>query len=251
MKREPQCLRDASKGFLSLHGVARELPYLCKRPAGSKSEPRRGLTCIRWGAYGVVGFRGVKDAPKSVFIADASASAAWLQSGYKRETEGLHFDYKKAALGLHRGCTNAAQGLPTRVRVRPARCRGTGRAAKRMTSPGSRYGAREFAPIARNRSKPAFEREIGSPGSRRRDAKRSVHISASPEIALREIASSCSPASSRSRASSRALRLGEPRMFERCSAASIRQNRRYRPRLTVSVTVCQESAQKSNDESAW
>src|SRR3989442_12923648 len=60
------------------------------------------------GAYGVVGFRGVKDAPKSVLIADASASAAWLQSGYKRETEGLHFDYKKAALGLHRGCTNAA-----------------------------------------------------------------------------------------------------------------------------------------------
>ena len=56
------------------------------------------------------------------------------------ETEGLHFDYKKAALGLHRGCTNAAlvlhRGAPTRVR--PARCRGTGRAAKRMTSPGSR-----------------------------------------------------------------------------------------------------------------
>ena len=66
-----------------------------------------------------------------------------------------------------------------------------------MMSPASRYGAREFASIARNRSKPAFEREIGSPGSRRRDAKGSVHISASPEIALREIASSCSPASSR------------------------------------------------------
>jgi hypothetical protein len=143
----------------------------------------------------VAGFRGVKDAPKSVLIADALASAAWLQSGYKRETagiqkgdsretEGLHFDCKKAALGLHRGCTNAAlvlhRGAPTRVR--PARCRGTGRAAKRMTSPASRYGAREFASIARNRSKPAFEREIGSPGSRRRDAKRSVHISASPEI---------------------------------------------------------------------
>src|SRR5207302_8231709 len=62
---------------------------------------------------------------------------------------------------------------------------------------GVAHVAREFASIARNRSKPAFEREIGSPGSRRRDAKRSVHISASPEIALREIASSCSPASSR------------------------------------------------------
>jgi hypothetical protein len=58
---------------------------------------------------------------------------------------------------------------------------------------GVAHVAREFASIARNRSKPAFEREIGSPGSRRRDAKRSVHISASPEIALREIASSCSP----------------------------------------------------------
>ena len=56
--------------------VARELPYLCQRPAGSKSEPRRGLRCIRWGAYGVVGFSGVKDARKSVLIADASASAA-------------------------------------------------------------------------------------------------------------------------------------------------------------------------------
>jgi len=69
MKREPQCLRDASKAFLSPHRVARKLPQLCKRPACSKSEPRRGLTCIPWGAYGVVGFRGVKDAPKSVLFA--------------------------------------------------------------------------------------------------------------------------------------------------------------------------------------
>ena len=30
------------------------------------------------GAYGVVGFSGVKDARKSVLIADASASADWL-----------------------------------------------------------------------------------------------------------------------------------------------------------------------------
>src|SRR5207302_851451 len=41
---------------------------------------------------------------------------------------------------------------------------------------GVAHVAREFASIARNRSKPTFEREIGSPGSRRRDAKRSVHI---------------------------------------------------------------------------
>ena len=75
MKREPQCLRDASKAFLSLHRVTRKLPQLCKRPACSKSEPRRGLRCIRWGAYGVVGFSGVKDARKSVLFADALASA--------------------------------------------------------------------------------------------------------------------------------------------------------------------------------
>src|SRR5438309_1481338 len=78
MKREPQCLRDASKAFLSLQRVTRKLPQLCKRPACSKSEPRRGLTCIRWGAYGVVGFSGVKDARKSVLIADALASARHL-----------------------------------------------------------------------------------------------------------------------------------------------------------------------------
>src|SRR5258708_40205351 len=64
MKREPRGWRDASKAFLSLHGVACKLPYLCQRPAGSKSEPRRGFRCIRRGAYGAVGFRGVKDAPK-------------------------------------------------------------------------------------------------------------------------------------------------------------------------------------------
>jgi hypothetical protein len=58
MKREPQCLRDASKAFLSFHRVARKLPYLCQRPAGSKSELRRGLTCIRWGAYGAAGVFG-------------------------------------------------------------------------------------------------------------------------------------------------------------------------------------------------
>src|SRR5207302_10505075 len=65
MKREPRGWRDASKAFLSPHGVARELPYLCQRPAGSKSEPRRGLTRIQWGAYGAVGFSGVKDARRA------------------------------------------------------------------------------------------------------------------------------------------------------------------------------------------
>ncbi len=70
--------------------------------------------------------------------------------------------------------------------MRPARCRLTARhrrSGEKNDLAGVAHVAREFASIARNRSKPAFEREIGSPGSRRRDAKRSVHISASPEIA--------------------------------------------------------------------
>ena len=59
----------------SRRGVARDLHYLCQQRAGIEIQYRRGLTGTLWGAYGVVGFRGVKDAPKSVFIADASASA--------------------------------------------------------------------------------------------------------------------------------------------------------------------------------
>jgi hypothetical protein len=103
----------------SCRGVARDLHYLCQQRAGIEIQYRRGLTGTLGGAYGAAGFSGVKDAPKSVLIADASASAAWLQSGYKRETAGRQKDCissafreqkesKKVALGLHRGCTNAA-----------------------------------------------------------------------------------------------------------------------------------------------
>src|SRR5260370_42481700 len=48
---------------------SRHLPFIrstnsgTSPPAGSKSEPRRGFSCIRRGAYGAVGFRGVTDAP--------------------------------------------------------------------------------------------------------------------------------------------------------------------------------------------
>jgi len=59
----------------SRRGVARDLHYLCQQGAGIEIQYRRGLTGTLWGAYGVVGFSGVKDARKSVFIADASASA--------------------------------------------------------------------------------------------------------------------------------------------------------------------------------
>src|SRR5437016_12929350 len=92
----------------------------------------------------------------------------------------LHLDCTEAALMLHLCCTRAAdQGaagsMPTRHR----------RSGEKNDLAGVAHVAREFASIARNRSKTAFEREIGSPGSRRRDAKGSVHISASPETALR------------------------------------------------------------------
>ena len=119
MKREPQCLRDASKGFLSLHGVARELPYLCKRPAGSKSEPRRGLTCIRWGAYGVVGFSGVKDARKSVLFADALASARHLRP---ESTAGCDY-WTGTGQKLDSHWTDTGQKLDNARPLRPsARC---------------------------------------------------------------------------------------------------------------------------------
>src|SRR6266480_1694708 len=101
MKREPRGWRDASKAFLSLHGVARELPYLCQRPAGSKSEPRRGLRCIRWGAYGVVGFSGVKDARRA-------SSLPTLQRRLADTALRLHSCCKSPAFLLHKSCTSTA-----------------------------------------------------------------------------------------------------------------------------------------------
>ena len=105
MKREPRGWRDASKAFLSLHRVTRKLPQLCKRPAGSESEPRRGLTCIRRGAYGAVGFSGVKDARKSVLFADALASAATLCA---RTALRLQVCCISAARLLHFDCRRTA-----------------------------------------------------------------------------------------------------------------------------------------------
>jgi hypothetical protein len=55
----------------SRRGVASDLHYLCQQRACIEIQYRRGLTGTLGGAYGVVGFRGVKDAPKSVLIADA------------------------------------------------------------------------------------------------------------------------------------------------------------------------------------
>ena len=75
MMRRLACIQGASSRFLDAHGVVRDLHELCKQVACSKSELWHGLTGTCGGAYGVVGFSGVKDARKSVFIADASASA--------------------------------------------------------------------------------------------------------------------------------------------------------------------------------
>lgn len=75
MRRPLHCLHAASRRFVSLRGVARELHYMCKSDACKKFQEWRGLTRTQGGAYGVVGLSGVKDARKSVLIADASASA--------------------------------------------------------------------------------------------------------------------------------------------------------------------------------
>ena len=115
MKREPRGWRDASKAFLSLHRVTRKLPQLCKRPAGSESEPRRGLTCIRRGAYGAVGFSGVKDARKSVLFADALASAVFsgafpggLQKDTRSTASGLQTDSAASARKPSQPCSTSA-----------------------------------------------------------------------------------------------------------------------------------------------
>lgn len=62
MMRRPACLHSASNRFLGGHGVAHDLHELCKQAACSKFEFWRGLTRTLWGAYGVMGFSGVKDA---------------------------------------------------------------------------------------------------------------------------------------------------------------------------------------------
>jgi len=64
-------LHAASSRFLVGHGLARALHYLRTGRACSTFQSRRGLRHRLVGAYGVVGLSGVKDARKSVLIADA------------------------------------------------------------------------------------------------------------------------------------------------------------------------------------
>jgi hypothetical protein len=75
MKRDSHCLRRASSRSLPAQSVTRELHYMCKPAACTKVEGWRGLTRTLWGAYGVVGFSGVKDARKSVVSRRRPASA--------------------------------------------------------------------------------------------------------------------------------------------------------------------------------
>ena len=75
MTRVGARLHAASSRFLVGHGVGRGLHYLRTGRACSTFQSRRGLRHRLVGAYGVVGFSGVKDARKIVHIADALASA--------------------------------------------------------------------------------------------------------------------------------------------------------------------------------
>ena len=66
------------------------------------------------GAYGVVGFSGVKDARKSVFIADASASAGFWRSfqaeASNRKADGRHLGGISIAGWTHSGGKRTAHG---------------------------------------------------------------------------------------------------------------------------------------------
>ena len=82
MMRQPACIHGASSRLLGRHGVARDLHELCKQAACSKFELWRGLMGTCGGAYGVVGFSGVKDARKSVLAADALRRLTLLRLGH-------------------------------------------------------------------------------------------------------------------------------------------------------------------------
>jgi hypothetical protein len=55
------------------------------------------------GAYGVVGFSGVKDARKSVVRCRRSAEAHRILQEYRKDTERLQAEYKKDTSRLQKG----------------------------------------------------------------------------------------------------------------------------------------------------
>src|SRR5581483_2121112 len=67
------------------------------------------------GAYGVVGFSGVKDARKSVLIADASASAGFWRAFHaeesKRKAERQHLESSSIAGRKHPKSRRTAHGV--------------------------------------------------------------------------------------------------------------------------------------------
>ena len=90
---DPRCLRRASGKSLVPSGLQGVLQYLCKQRACIEIQYWRGFTGTFGGAYGAVGFSGVKDARKSVLIADALSvgclTTSGLQNVNKKETTGL------------------------------------------------------------------------------------------------------------------------------------------------------------------
>ncbi len=72
---DPRCLRRASGKPLVPRGLHGVLQYLCKQGAFIESQHRRALTGTLEVRMVRGSFSGVKDARKSVLIADALASA--------------------------------------------------------------------------------------------------------------------------------------------------------------------------------
>lgn len=97
MTHRPERLHPASGKFIAGHGVAGALQYLCKHCACTKCEARRGLTAALEVRMVWWGLSGVKDARKSVFIADASASAIrFVQWTFTVQLLDIH-----CAIGVH------------------------------------------------------------------------------------------------------------------------------------------------------
>src|SRR2546428_8596508 len=133
VKRPPHCLHAASRRFVSLRGGDRVLHYMCKSDACTKFQEGRGLTRPQGGAYGVVGFSGVKDARRAsssptlqrrpahharirrsmdkpwtntgqtlcIYGANLEHLLSRTQDGYKLKTRRLQKDCMSTARGQH------------------------------------------------------------------------------------------------------------------------------------------------------
>jgi hypothetical protein len=111
MTRGYACLHSASSRILVGHGVGRDLHYLCKPLACSTFQSRRGVTRTPGGAYGVVGFSGVKDARRAYLSADALRRLLEAPEGYRSTTWRLQRACKNHLTGqiLDKLWTNTGQ----------------------------------------------------------------------------------------------------------------------------------------------